>query len=206
VDIVLQMMPVWFVKEHSDKFHGIVILRSRLSAEPWKVQLTIQCSKSNKLSHSLPRPPEIKFGKGWKAFASRHELSVGDSLVFELTAVSEFEVHIVRKTTGNPTSASSSHAPEKRSIDSELSQKNENNVTGAGCSSHQHLALERSEGSVDDLSNWIAKKRKVGDYQAEISVSQSALQNSSCMNSHPQELVNILKNYCDTYSFMARSI
>lgn len=198
------MVPVRFVKEHGDKLiRDFVMLRTKMSTEPWRVQLTIcklgfQPPRPNK----PPRPAEIKFGKGWKAFATCHELSVGDSLIFELKGLSEFEVHVFRKDARNLTSASSSHAPEKRSIDTELSQRNGKNDFGAGYSSQQHVALERSEGSVDDLSNWIAKKRDFGD-GGDVS---ACLKNSSGMETYPLELVSTGKHHYDICFSISRSL
>lgn len=91
------MIPVKFVEQHGDKIFQIVKLRSRVCVEPVKVRLFIY-------DYRPRRAPEIMLGTGWRDFAARNELSIGDSLIFELIGVSEFEVHIFRggKSTSSP--------------------------------------------------------------------------------------------------------
>jgi len=132
------MIPVRFVKEHRDKFERMVTLRSRVCTEPSTVWLNM-CRRP-------PRSPEIKLGKGWKAFATRNELSVGDSLIFRLKGVSEFEVYVFHRT---PSATSSS-----QNI----------GICNDPSAEHQLLVSERliSGAAVDALPGWIAKKSKAG--------------------------------------------
>ncbi|KAG0587986.1 hypothetical protein KC19_2G206900 [Ceratodon purpureus] len=137
------MLPAWFVKDHEVnlKLQDFVVLSSALSIIPCKVRLRVTRARAQR--HNS----ETYFGKGWKAFARINELKVGDSLIFHLKGKSEFQVYIFRGT-GNPTTYDSS----------------------AGCSAHQHLSGEGSDGLQgipEDLCEAIAKKRKlVGSKEA----------------------------------------
>jgi hypothetical protein len=178
----LQMIPSWFVQKHGDKFHQTVVLRSGISTKPCRVHLTVVYTPAH--------VPEIKLGRGWRDFARYNKLVVGDSLIFELRGISEFAVHIFRGN-GNPDAVSSSTVSKKCSIDSELSKENGNDDSSAGCSSHQHLVAQGSGGSAGGLSELRIAKREIGEEGADVSVSRSTLQNSSCINLHQvSELVS----------------
>ncbi|KAG0627028.1 hypothetical protein M758_2G168900 [Ceratodon purpureus] len=161
------MLPAWFFKDHKDnlKLQDFVVLSSALSIIPCKVRLRVS-TRARAQRHNS----ETYFGKGWKAFARINELKVGDSLIFHLRGKSEFQVYIFRGT-GNPTTVSSSHAPPKCSTDSsDLSGRSAQYDSSAGCSAHQHLSGEGSDGLQglpEDLCEAIAKKRKlVGSEEA----------------------------------------
>lgn len=79
-------MPSSFVKEHGDKFWKSVVLRSESSTKSWHVMLDIEFRS--------PTSARVKLSEGWKAFAGFNNLLEGDSLVFSLTAMSEFKVYI----------------------------------------------------------------------------------------------------------------
>ncbi|KAG0569389.1 hypothetical protein KC19_6G087100 [Ceratodon purpureus] len=107
-------LPSWFVREHGDKVRDSVLLWSGSSTEPWRVQL----------SFSILPPclrPEVKLSGGWKAFAISSGLLVGDSLIFCLRAISEFEVYVFREIT-RPIQPSLIGAPRKRPHNFELSK------------------------------------------------------------------------------------
>lgn len=116
-----QSLPSWFVGEHGDKFREYVILRSRHNSgsttTAWTVRLTVDCRPAKSTS--------VRFSAGWKAFATFHGLLEGDSLVFSLTATSEFEVYLFRGMAArSPKQFPNSRPPRiKRPYDSELAQK-----------------------------------------------------------------------------------
>ncbi|KAG0626930.1 hypothetical protein M758_2G162200 [Ceratodon purpureus] len=80
-------MPSQFVHSHGDKFLRSVILRVTSSSREWPVKLS--------------SAPQFCFRGGWRAFAEFNGLLEGDSLIFSLTAVSEFEVYVF-SSTGSP--------------------------------------------------------------------------------------------------------
>lgn len=96
---------------------------------------------------------------------------MGDSLIFELRGLSQFEVYVFRGT-GLPIEISSSQvsqAPKVVSTDSEISQRDGFNYNlNASCNRFQHLVGERSEGSEDDddLFEAVTRKRKFGEEDA----------------------------------------
>ena len=178
------MMPAWFVQEHGDKLQEVIVLRSTSSSIPCRVRLRIY--------NTPPKAPAIKFGKGWRDFATCNGLVVGDSLIFELRGLSQFEVYVFRGT-GLPTEISSSQAPKDWSgTDSEISQKNGNyNSIGAGCNRFHHLIAESSEGSEDiDLCEAVARKRKTREEDA-ASASQCTSQSPSFIKFRLSELVSM---------------
>lgn len=78
-------IPQWFVEKHGDKFEEYVILRCGTSAQPrapWVVRI------------SLSALPLVRMSCGWKKFAAFNGLREGNSLVFCLRAMSEFEVFV----------------------------------------------------------------------------------------------------------------
>ncbi|KAG0588057.1 hypothetical protein KC19_2G212300 [Ceratodon purpureus] len=81
------VIPFQFLHSHGDKLRRSVILRVTSSSREWPVKLTT--------------PPQLKFRGGWRAFAEFNGLLEGDSLIFLLTAVSEFEVYVF-SSTGSP--------------------------------------------------------------------------------------------------------
>ncbi|KAG0627027.1 hypothetical protein M758_2G168800 [Ceratodon purpureus] len=178
------MLPTWFVQEHGDKLQEVIVLRSTSSSIPCRVRLRIYNTPATKA-------PAIKFGKGWRDFATCNGLVVGDSLIFELRGLSQFDVYVFRGS-GFPTEISSSQAPKDWSTESGISQKNGNcNSDGAGCNKFQHLVGESSEGSEDiDLCEVVARKRKArGEDTA--SASQCASQNPSFIKLRLSELENV---------------
>lgn len=111
--LVLQTLPSWFVEQHGDKIRKSVLLRSESSAKSWTVNLSILFKN--------PSRTQVRFAGGWRAFALFNNLSNGDSLIFALTAVSEFEVYVFRGKAGNPKEL-------RRSNDSELADASEDKV------------------------------------------------------------------------------
>ena len=178
-------MPTWFVQEHGDKLQEVIVLRSTSSSIPCRVRLRIYSAP--------PKAPAIKFGKGWRDFATCNGLVVGDSLIFELRGLSQFEVYVFRGTGLPAELVSSSQAPKDWSTDFEVSQKNGNcNSSGTGCNRFQHLAAESSEGSEDiDLCEAVtAKKRRIGEEDA-ASASLQCSQNPFFIKLRLSELVSI---------------
>jgi hypothetical protein len=85
-----QTVPSWFVQQHGDKFRKSVILRTEASTKvTWHVTLTIHMFTSSWI--------QVRFCNGWKDFITCNGLVEGDSLVFALVAMSEFEVYVFRK-------------------------------------------------------------------------------------------------------------
>ena len=116
--------------------------------KPWPVLVTI-CKRPSKA-------PEIKFGSGWREFAASNGLLEGDDLLFSLRAMSEFDVYVFRET-GNSVKSSSFQAPRNQP---------QVEVRRSGRCRDRHLVAERSEGSVDDLSELCTKKKRVGEHDA----------------------------------------
>ena len=149
-------MPSWFVQMHGDKFRKYVILRTEASTKPWSVTLTV--------FHKSPTVRQVKFAGGWKPFATFHGLMVGDSLIFSLTAISEFDVYIFRGT-GNPKKLPSHLAPRNQWCnDSGLPRKKAKQ--SYECKNEQLSAEESIEGAVN-LNEWTAQKKiTVGEQRA----------------------------------------
>lgn len=89
------LLPAEFVENYGDKFRKSALLRTESSKLPWHVNLSI--------SFCSPYSPRVRFEGGWKAFAVSHGLLEGDTLIFELTAMSDFKVHIFRGIGGTHT-------------------------------------------------------------------------------------------------------
>jgi hypothetical protein len=73
------------VEKHGEKFEEYVILRCGTSAKP-RVPTVVRISVSGF--------PVVRMSCGWKKFAAYNGLREGDSLVFCLRALSEFEVYV----------------------------------------------------------------------------------------------------------------
>jgi len=120
------------------------------------VNLTVFCR--------TPTVTQVRFAGGWGAFALFNGLSEGDSLIFALTALSEFDVLVFRGKAGSPTEFPS-QPRRKRSIDSELTRTQAN-------LSHEQLVAERNIESVAKSNGLIAAEKTIGDSK-ENSVSSS---------------------------------
>lgn len=87
---LFQVLPPSFLQEHGDKFEEYVIFRTRSSAKPWVVQVSI---------FEEPHALVVKFAGGWEEFAADKSLKQGDSLIFVLKVpLPEFMVYIFRET------------------------------------------------------------------------------------------------------------
>jgi hypothetical protein len=153
--LLSQALPSRFVEEHGDKFRKCVILRTELSTKAWSVTLTI--------FHKSPTVRQVKFAGGWKPFATFHSLMVGDSLIFSLTAISEFEVYMFPGN-GNPKKLPSQLVKKKLSNDSELPRKKAKQYSYE-CKSEPLCAEERTKGAMK-LNVRIAQKKSVGEQRA----------------------------------------
>ena len=191
----LQILPAWFVQENGCKLklQDFVVLRTVSSTVPFRVRLRVMNKNTNS---------DIYFGKGWKAFAKTNGLMIGNSLIFELRGMSEFQVHIFRGS-GNTTAISSSHLSTQLSTDSELISQMKNGQysdSSAGCSTYQHISAERSDGSLgssDDLYEVVLeKKRKIGEKAPSSgSAFQFNPENSCAIKLRLSELVSTWKNH-----------
>ena len=158
------------MQKHGDKFQKYVTLRTALSAKAWSVTLT--------LFHKSPSVRQVKFAGGWKSFATFHSLVVGDSLIFSLTAISEFEVHIFPGN-GNPKKLPHQLATKKWSNDPGLPRKKAKQFSYE-CKSEPLSAEESSKDAVK-LDESIAQKRTTEEQRLVSAFGHSpvTLQNSS---------------------------
>ena len=143
---LLQPLLVGFVAQHGDKFQKSVLLRSGPSTEPWLVTVT---------GHKV----DVKFSSGWRDFSVANNLAVGDSLIFSLRTMSEFDVYIFR----------ANKAPRKRSrhaFEVPIASKT------VRCT-RRNLAAERSPGRVvsetEARTGRRVKEMPVRDLQEKIS-------------------------------------
>lgn len=138
------MLPMWFVREHGDKFTKSVLLRFESSTKEWLVNIIVFCSAAY-------RSPEVKFGCGWREFSAANGLEVGDSVKFSLRAMSKFDVRVIFSESGNSIPRSSLQAPRMRSnIISDRLQESVANKSGG--SRHRNPVAAIREGSTSDSS------------------------------------------------------
>ena len=92
-----QVVPPSFLQEHGGNFEEYVIFRTRTSAKPWIVQVSI---------FEEPDAVEVRFAGGWEEFAADNRLKPGDSLIFVLEVpLAEFMVYIFRESGTTSSSA-----------------------------------------------------------------------------------------------------
>lgn len=100
----LQGLPSWFMKKYENKIRERAVLLCQSSI--WTVKVIIHTLYSKYVS--------VRFGSGWRDFATYYGLLEGDTLLFSLTADSNFKVYLKA---GQPV--------RKRACDSKLAQKKE---------------------------------------------------------------------------------
>ncbi|KAG0588108.1 hypothetical protein KC19_2G216400 [Ceratodon purpureus] len=158
-------MPSQFVHSHGDKFRRSVILRVTSSSREWPVKLTVASPFS--------------FRGGWRAFAEFNGLLEGDSLIFKLTAVSEFEVYVFCSTGSPKRPPDSQSAARSGSIDAGIRRKK---AKHSDVGINEPVPFEECfEGGVK-LEGVIAEKKTTGREQHAVSSSghiPTSLRNSA---------------------------
>ncbi|KAG0627250.1 hypothetical protein M758_2G186100 [Ceratodon purpureus] len=158
-------IPLRFLHGHGDKFRRSVILRVTSSSREWPVKLTT--------------PPQLKFRGGWRAFADFYGLLEGDSLIFSLTAVSEFEVYVFSSSGSPKKPPDSQSAASSGCIDAGIPRKK---AKHSDVGVNELVPFEESfEGGVK-LEEVIAEKKTTGREQHAVSSSghiPTSLRNSA---------------------------
>ncbi|KAG0626931.1 hypothetical protein M758_2G162300 [Ceratodon purpureus] len=158
-------IPIQFVHSHGDKFRRSVILRVTSSSREWLVKLTTA--------------PHIKFRGGWRAFADFHGLLEGDSLIFSLTAVSEFEVYVFSSTGSPKKLPDSQYSARCGSIDAGIRRKKAKHSDDC---KNELVLLEDCVDMGVKLEEVIVEKKTTGREQHAVSSSghiPTSLQNSA---------------------------
>ena len=159
------------MKKHGNKFQRSVILRSESSTKSWDVKLTIEFLP--------PSASRVTFSAGWKAFATFHDLLEGDSLIFVLTAMSKFEVHIFRSTWSKKRWLAF-QAPRMRCNGHKLSRKRPEQ--SYECEDERRAAEDNVGGFTVKLKQGLfAKVQEVGEQYA---VSRFGNSSTSCTGLH----------------------
>ena len=161
------------MEDHGYKFQNSVVLRPVSSTESWNVKLTI--------THLSSTRAKVLFSAGWKAFTTSNGLREGDSLVFALTTMSEFEVHIFPGSRNPKLCPPRAGRPRKRSSGSEPSRKKARQAYE--CKDEQVADGDRIEGGVKS-NRLFPKKRTV---EEELGFSASGNSSSSYSLSSSRE-------------------
>ncbi|KAG0588314.1 hypothetical protein KC19_2G233600 [Ceratodon purpureus] len=171
-------MPSQFVHSHGDKFRKSVILRVTSSSREWPVKLS--------------SAPQFCFRGGWRAFAEFNGLLEGDSLIFSLIAVSEFEVYVFSSSGSPKKPPDSQSAASSGCIDAGIARKKAKHSDV--CKNELVLVEESVEGGVK-LEEVIAKKKTTGREQHAVSSSghiPTSLRNSAfSKDSKPKNVTKV---------------
>ena len=127
-----------------EKLYRPVVL---LTNKAWSLRFAI-CHRQRVIPH-------IVFCGGWKAFAVSSNLAEGDQLVFELSAVAQFNVYIFNADGTPKTAAPPSKAPMKWSHISELPKRNKSKYVK---SRYKYIFVEERKASVNGSCGVFAKE------------------------------------------------